>query len=80
MYEVLKMSWCNLTDTAMKENLGVMLPLKHDTSEFVGCLEPRFVYFFRVIVVATRERGKDRMKGYVTYFDIKYSDCISAEG
>ena len=41
-----------LTDTAMKENPGVMLPLKHDKNEFVSCLIPQFIFFFRVIVVA----------------------------
>ena len=41
---------------AIKENPSVTLPLKHQTDEFVGCLIPRFISFFRLIVVAKRER------------------------
>ena len=39
----------------MKENPDVTLPLKHDTNVFIGCLMPRFICFFRVIAVATKE-------------------------
>ena len=50
-----------------KGNPDIRLPLKNDTNEFMFCLIPWFIYFFRVIVVSYKREieWKD-----VIYFDI----------